>query len=781
VNCKLALRRLVRARIFTGVSVATLGLAIGLNAAVFSIADAVLFRPLPYADPDRLYFLRLVNRQTGRTSVLVPRKLVEALEAHGGAVAAVAWRGPVQLSPHTDADGTELIGNIAVAPNFLAMLGIRPLYGRAFEESDALQPGRAVLLAYASWRNRFGGERRVVGQSMTMAGYPRDIIGVLPRDFIFPSEGYSYPFTTSGRPRFEFLAVTVPRGRSTESPIVRLTSGVHPETAQSEIKGVVQSVAPGFEPRLVPVRSVIFPVETLPLRVLLLAAGFVFLLGCVNLSHLFLVRAQDRQHEANVSLALGATRRRVVSGLFLEAVLVGFCGALAALSIALIAFRALRHQVPTALSGGALMGVDWRVALFSLALGSISAVVFTAWPAWWLATAAGTGTILSGRPESSRPVSQGGFAAVVLQVAVAMILMAMAISATRHFVGVLREPLGFSPENVLTIDTMPSGDSTQATQAFYAETVQLLAGLPDVAAAGAVEALPLSGTIPRDSVPVSGADAIPLVRTLPGYFESAGIRLVRGRLFEWQDVTNSSWAVLSESAASMLFPGLQPVGQQLQSGNSGAFTVVGIVSDAKTSPGRAHDPLVYTIADPAFGGRMELIAAMRQKSLQAAGRIRQFVGGRQREMPVTTRWWSEAIDGMAEYRTPRFLTIVLGTVAALATMLAAIGVFGVVSCSTRRRMHEVAIRLALGAVPTSIARRMTVQTAWPVAIGLVVGVTGTWLMGRVLAAHLVGFRVWEWPVLTGGAAIIASTAMLSVYLPVRKATRLPAMTVLRAK
>jgi putative ABC transport system permease protein len=296
-----------------------------------------------------------------------------------------------------------------------------------------------------------------------------------------------------------------------------------------------------------------------------------------------------------------------------------------------------------------------------------------------------------------------------------------------------------------------------------------------------VEALPLSGRVPRDNVPVTGADAIPLVRTLPGYFETAGIRLLRGRLFDWQDRSVSSDAIVSESAASILFPGLDALGEQLKSEKGGPFTVVGVVGDVRMTFAQSRVPLVYTIVDPKFDGRMELVARLRDRSPQASVEVRKLVGSLERGMPVITAWWSESIDSMAEYRTPRFQSIVLGVVATLATSLAALGVFGVVSYSIRRRMHEVAMRLALGAKPESIARTLTLQMAWPVAIGLCVGLMGTWLMGRVLAAHLMAFRAWEWPVIAGGAAIIASTGILSTYLPARKASRLPAMTVLRSQ
>ena len=184
----------------------------------------------------------------------------------------------------------------------------------------------------------------------------------------------------------------------------------------------------------------------------------------------------------------------------------------------------------------------------------------------------------------------GGFGTVIVQVAVAMVLLSTAIAAARHFVTVLRDPLGFSPENVLTIDAMPSSRSGEA---FYAELVQQLAARSDVVSAGAVEALPLSGVVPRDNVPVAGSDTIPLVRTLPGYFETAGIRLLRGRLFTWQDSAVSPPAIVSESAASLLFPGLDALGQQLKSETAGPFLVVGVVSDIRITPARARDPLVY--------------------------------------------------------------------------------------------------------------------------------------------------------------------------------------------
>jgi hypothetical protein len=376
-----------------------------------------------------------------------------------------------------------------------------------------------------------------------------------------------------------------------------------------------------------------------------------------------------------------------------------------------------------------------------------------------------------------RSANIGGIGTVILQVAITMVLVSMAVAATRHFVGVLRQPLGFAPENVVTVVTEPRGTDRLA---FWIEAVHNLAERPDVVSVGAAEALPLGNIVPRENIPVTGADPVSVVRTLPGYFEAAGIRLLQGRLFEWQDSAVSSLAIASESAAALLFPGRDPLGQQMKSAKGGLFTVIGIVNDVRMTPARPHDPLVYAIVDPSFNGRLALIARLRGRSPQAPQEIRQYVGSMLREMPVTTSWWSAAITSLAEYRTPRFQTIVLGTLATLATTLAALGLFGVVSYSTKQRMHEIAIRVALGAMPESVTRRLALRMAGPVIIGLLAGLVGTWLLGRVLTAYLVGFRGWEWQVLTGAATLIAATAWLSTHLPARKASRLPAMKVLRS-
>ncbi len=514
----------------------------------------------------------------------------------------------------------------------------------------------------------------------------------------------------------------------------------------------------------------------------MIATSLVLVLACANLSHLFLVRTEERQHEVRTSFALGATRPAVVRTVLLEAIALGLCGALVALLIALVSFGALQHQVPLSLSGGARVGLDWRVAIWALALGVASALICSARPLSNLAAAKIQDGFVSQRSPSARrppPLRSGS---MMLQVAVTLVCLSTAIAATRHFVSVLQEPLGFAPQNVLTVHALPSGP-VESVHAFYLNAVQTLRGRPGVISAGAIEALPLSGATVSDSISTTRADGIPLLRALPGYFEAAGIRLLEGRAFDWHDHAASSTAVLSSSAATILFPDLKvaPVGQRITSPSGDPLTVIGIVADVKMTAGRRHDPVAYTVADRRFTGRLELLVRMRDALPGRADEVRHSVAGLEPEMVVTTRWWSTSINSTSEYRTPRFHATVLIAVATLAVGLTALGVFGVASYSWKSRRHELAIRVALGAQPASITRMLALQIMRPVSIGLVGGLFGTWLAGPFLAAYLVGFTVWDWSVIGSGTAIVVSTAVLSVYLPARRASRLPPMTVLHTE
>jgi len=784
-----ALRKAATAPLSTSLAVATLALALGANSAVFSIADAVLFRPLPYAEPGRLYLLETLNRQTGRYLPIVSPESMEALQ-EADLFEGVARKGPFSLIVEQGADGAEHVGIMAVAPDYFDVLGVRPRLGRLFDARDADEPGRRVVLTFASWQQRFGADETVIGRSAVINGERRDIIGVLPRGFVFPATAIP-PLALEVWPKYEYIttepASALMRGAVVE-PVVRLGRGVTRDQAQARIDAVASSVTPAGAaadgvPVLVDLRTEIFPTGQPVMRLLLVASAFVLLLGCVNLAHLLLTRTHARVHEVAVRAALGAGRWRLMRPIVLEAVVIGVAAAVVALVVTSLTFDALRRQVPALAYGDASVGVDWRVGLLTVTLGVLSGVAFGAVPAWLLAGSDLQTSLARRGRQAARPHRAFGRATVALQTALATVLVTGAVVATRNLVAVLSSPLGFSPQNVMAIDARPPFRDRAAVAAFCQQVVQALAERRDVASAGATSDLPLVSYIAPggDAVQTTGGDAIANVSVLPGYFETVGIRIVRGRTFTWRDTSaDARAAIVSESASRALFEGMDPLGRTVATKDGRELDVIGVVADVRTSPNDQPPPLAYTI----LGGRLrrpKFVARMRAPVDTAPAEIRRAVNAMANDMPVTTAWLTDAIDSLAEYRTPRFQTLVLGTFATLAILLTVLGVFGVVSALVTSRTHELGVRLALGATRSSVVGLMLRYTVAPAVVGVAVGVGSGWLLGRVAEAHLSGFEVGGPGAFVAGAAVAVATAFLSAYVPARRAGRLDPTALLRVE
>jgi predicted permease len=773
-----AIRRLSRTPVFAVMSLLTLSSAIALNSAVFSVVDGVLFRPLPYSSPGDLYVLRLVERGTGRELSVIPRPLLESIPTDGEAIVAIAHRGPVANVPHSSPDGAELIGTIAVAPNFLDVLGVRPYIGRSFDARDTQEPGVNVLLTHGSWRDRFGGKRDVVGQSIVISGTTRRIVGVLPPDFVFPAEGLAYPYAPAGRAHFEFLTV----GRSQSKgiavdPLVRIRPSVTRQRAEAKISAALAIMRPDAEARLLAIRPLLFPGRTDVLRVLLAGAVLVLVLGCANLAVLFLARVQERDQEIAVTLALGGTRSQAVQALLIEALALSLTAALVALFAAYAVSGLLQREIPIVLSGTAPFGVDLRVALFTVGLGVLSAVLFTLLPAWVIAQGNWHPSLLSFRSRLSARRRPNGSSAVALQVAVAVMLLILTAGAAQQLFEVMRQRLGFSPRNLLTIHVLDS--SQAAPDEFYSGLVDGIASHPDVVSAGAVEGLPLSGAVPKEHLIVD-TNRIPLMRVVPGYFETIGVRVLRGRSFEPQEGPSNS-AVLSESAAALLFRDEDPIGKQFKSELGTSFSVVGVVNDVRLSLTPSLDACAYAVVDQAFLGRMEVLARFRDESTAASAAVRRLAGASGRSTVVLTSWWSDSIHRMTEYRTPRFQTIVLGAAGGLAMLLSAAGLAGVMSSSARWRLRELAIRIALGAQPRKVTWMLVFNICGPVAIGLCAGIVGAWVTSGLLRSQLVGFGIPEWDVTAAAVLLMSTVALVSIYLPARRVSGLSPTTILRVE
>jgi putative ABC transport system permease protein len=782
-DLKIAWRGLLHARGFAAVAVATFALAIGANTAIFSVADAVLFRPLPYRDAGHVHILQWANRQTGARFALVEYDDLRAIGDLAGGVRGVGMLEPVNSAIVMGADGVETLSTVAVTTNYFQLLGVEATRGRLFDARDEAAPGRALILSHAAWRQRFGGDESVVGRPLTLAGQTFDVVGVLPPDFVFPSGMRSRP---------ELVTVLPPAAPGAKGgaihAIVRRDPGVSREQAQAQVDAAIAPLVRVRQPNdartvvLEDVRSVLYPVGRGIMTLLVAAAGLVLLIGCANLANMQLARSRRRAREIGVHLALGASRARLVRLAILEALLIGVAGAVVAVGVTSATFEMWLRQVPPVAYGGAPVGVGVRVVLFAVGLGSLGALLFASVPAWRSASLDAQ-ALLQNRSDSGRMRRTLGGPMIAAQVALAVVLVFGALIASRAFLSVLRVPLGFDPENIVTVSVVPRVPRGPARQEFYVRAVETLARRHDVVAVGAVGSMPLDSRAPDEGVEIAGVrqNLAGISHVLPGYFETLGIPLMRGRLLGWDDLrAGSDAAVLADAAARALFANRDPLGQTFSNGRGRQFTVVGVVADVQKSLDRPASYPVYVLPKDA-PAPLTLVIRTRTRSEATRAGIKGDVNALAAATPVTVQWWEDVIRGLTAYRNPRFQTLVLGSFAVLAIGLTGVGVFGIVAFLVATRTREMGIRLALGARAESLVRLIVRQSLAPVAVGLLFGLIATRWASRLAEAQLFKVETRDPVTLAVAALTVVAAALLAAYLPARRASRVDPAVVLRVE
>lgn len=779
-DLRYACRALRRSPGFAAVAILTVALAVGANTAIFSIADAVLFRPLPYRDPASLFVIQMRNPATGRASTMVRWSHLRTVQDHHRGVGDVATLEPGPTVVAATAAGPEYLRTAAVSSNYFDVFGAEAAHGRLLGGADLTAGGRPAMLSYESWRRRFGGDRRIVGSAVSFGRERYDIVGIL-------SPGYLFPSPIVRRPELIVLHQTWDDGPNQGAlyPVVRLTPGTTPEQASEELAVLAAGSAETAQsagrsvPALVPVRSVLFPAGRPIMRLLLAAALLVLLVGCANLANLFLARLQHRQRDLGVRAALGASRARVLRPLAFEAMVVGLAGSVLALMVTILSIDALLRLVPPIAYGSAAVGVDLRVGAFAIALGSLGAGLFAALVAWRISRLDLIAIIqrrLAGPSSLSRRFGQP---MIAVQVAVTLVLVFGAVIAGRAFVSVLQVPLGFDAERVVTIDAATPGAT--GGRDFYATVLDRLRAHPDVVAAGATSTLPLAGTAMFDSLPgVDGDRRAGVNLVMPGYLETIGVRLVRGRVLDARDLrTASDVIVLSESAVRALLPGREPIGATVQNSSGRRFTVIGVVGDLRirlddsdvAAVGYTLPPadVVLTIVARVRTGNEAVLAALRSLAVAAAG-----------GQPVDAAWWSASISDITAYRNPRFQTVVLGGFALLALALTATGVFGLISFLVASRAGELGVRSSLGATPRSLMQLVARQALTPVALGIIGGLVGSRGLAKLAAAQLYDVQTNDPLTLAGTTVVVIVAAGAAAYVPARRARRADPVSLLRA-
>jgi len=807
-DLRYGLRMLAKNPGFTAVAVLTLALGIGANTAIFSVVDAVVLRPLPYKDPDRLVMVKeRIPLVTPEPIPVCAPDVVQFQRQNQVFESVAAFRsGQFDLSGEGE---PERITAERVNASLFSLLGVQPLVGRAFT-ADEDQPGHSLaILSYALWKRRFGANPDAVGRTVRLDRQAYTVIGVMPRSFVFPLRGMD-----QGDAADVFVPMAFTRDELSDegdnfnySVLARLKPGIGLARANADADTIayriLQTYPPQFRDRIklgavaLPLSGqVVGGVRTL-LLLLLGAVGFVLLIACANIANLVLTRAAHRQREIAVRLALGAGRLRLLRQLAAENLLLALAGAGLGLVLAFAIMQGLVRWMPVNIPRVHAIGLDLAVLAFTLTLAVLAGLVFGVVPA----LAASRTDLNSTLKEGGRSAQQGPqhhhlrSVLVVAEVALSLVLLVGAGLLVRSFERVLATQPGFQPEHILTASlSLPEALYKQEQiRSFYRDLMARLQELPGVKAVGASTDLPLQAGWNHVFTPEgyqtphgAGLNVCYHSVILGDYLRTMGVPLLRGRYFTEQD-TPASTAVLivSESLAKRYWPNLDPIGKRLHWGppesKDAWLTIVGVVGDVKQGPLDAptiqHTYESYAQHDvPANTLNVAVRAAGDPASLASA--LRAAVWGLDRQLAVAdVRTMSQVISESTAPR--RFNLCLLLAFAALAVALAGIGIYGVLSYSVAQRTHEIGIRMALGAQRGEVLRLVVGQGLLHLGLGIAIGIAGALALTRFLASLLYEVRATDPVTFVAVSAILTGIALLASYVPARRATKVDPMVALR--
>ena len=796
-------------------AVLTLALGIGANTAIFSVVNAVLLSPLPYADAHRLMLVKeiLPNISAEPFNVSGPdiaeiQKLNHVFEGVGGfRVWTYEFSGkgePVRVTANR------------ISSALFEVLGVQPIAGRVFTPQEEQFGHQVVILSYGFWQRQFGGQPDILGQSLNLDRKPYTIVGVMPQSFVFPLPGMMQGAAAD---------LWVPLGLSKEELAdfgdnfsYTVVGKLKPEIKQGQVNADLQLVAqrvletykqwsrdagaPLGDFRLgmvsVPLRDeVTGPLKPM-LLMLLCAVGFVLLIACVNVANLLMMRSVGRQKEIAVRLAIGAGRFRLLRQFLVEGMLLAITGGGLGLALAVWFKDVLVAHMPANVPQFQAIELDWTVLLFSFLIVTLSGLAFGALPTLWVSrTDFGPSLQESGRGNSQGKDHQRMRAAfVIVEVALSVVLLVGAGLMVRSFQRVLSTNPGFRPEHVLTasIDLPPTEEYSQDEKvaSFYKQLMEKLRQTPGITAAGGSTDLPLLGgwthafTVEGYQPPPGPELSLGNHSVIYGdYLQAMGIPLLRGRYFTEHDGPKSAHVlIVSESLAKKYWPGQDALGKRLKWGPPESIdpwlTVVGVVGDVKQGPletaADAHTYEPYA----QLGAPLSLRIAVRGQGDSAglAAGVRAAVWSLDRQLALgSVRTMDEVISRSTASR--RFSLVLLAAFAALALLLAAIGIYAVLAYSVARRTHEIGVRMALGARSGDVVRLVLGQGLRVTAIGIVFGVAGALGLTRFLQSLLYEVQPTDPPTFIGALLLLVSVSVAASYLPVRRAVRVDPMVALR--
>ena len=792
-DVRYAVRLIRRAPMFTAAVVGTVALAIAANTAIFSVVNAVLLRPLPFAEPGRLIQVAEKNDALGLpnfgASVLnllswrERARSVDALSAIGFSSFTLSGLGePEQLS-----------GN-RVSPSLMPLLGLAPVAGRAFTP-DEERPGAppVAMIGEGLWARRFGRDPAVVGRAVTLNGLPVTIVGVAPRALNLISGGDVYvPLTIDPSTEIRLNHVIFVAGR--------LKPRVTIQQAQAEFDTIAQAVAAAYpEMRDWGVHLLTFfdtfvsaQLKT-GLLVLLGAVAFVLLIACANIANLLLSRSASRQKEIAVRVAMGATQSRVLRQLLVESVALSAIGGAIGIVAAVWAVRAINASLPPNLLPVPAVRVDAVVLSFAAGLTLLAGLIFGIAPACYTAKT----DVHDMLKHTARPAGGGSGARVrsalaAAELALATLLLVGAGLLLESFLNLQRVRLGFEPRGLLTFQLAPPTSRyplTDKAPGFYRALLESLRAAPGVRGAAVSSGIPFGqGNYTTSPLQASGPSALPADAAVPidwrivspGYFKTMSIPLLRGRDFSDAEGAGApAVAIVSQATARKFFGDMDPIGRSLhRAADARPFAIVGVVGDVRSTTLNQESPAIYYPLSTRAWPLMDVVVRADVPPETLLPALRQKVHEIDGELPLATvRTMDEWLSASAAQ--PRLSATLLGAFAAVAVLIAAIGIYGVIAYSVNQRTREIGLRMALGARPGGVMRLIVKEGMIVAAAGIGAGLAAASLLGRAIASLVYAVPVDDPPTFAGVGLLLALVAFAACAIPARRAARLDPMEALR--
>jgi putative ABC transport system permease protein len=820
------LRMLIKNPMFTLMAILTLALGIGANTAIFSVVDAVLLRPLPYPEANRLVFLWSTFTSQGiqTSGSALPDYYTWRDQNHVFDGLAGFYNADFNLS--SAGSTPELIQGAYVTANFFQVLRVSPAFGRLFtNDEEQFGKHRVVLLSHGLWQRRFAGQRDIVGSDIRLAGENYRVAGVMPQGLPFfdnlPEVELWVPISFAPNDNM------ATRNNHFVNLVGRLRPGVTTQQAQAEVSAIAKSMEErypdnkGLGGSVVPMQEQIAGDSRSALLVLLGAVAFVLLVACVNVANLLLARASAREKELAIRASLGASRARIVRQVIVECLPLGLVGGALGILLAIWGIDLLSSLLPASLPRGNAISVNSRVLIFTFALAFLTVLIFGLLPAFQAARSDVRESLNEGGRSGigNRKQGRARRLLVVAEVALALVLLAGAGLMVRTFIKLRQVDLGFTARSVLTTRvTLPQAkyptpltvDDPRDPPAlnFYDQLLTRVRALPGVRTATAATILPLgAGDAWGKFFSIEGRtetslDKVPLVRfalVSPDYFQTFGVAVRTGRSFINEDKGNSQpVAIINETLARRFFPNEDPVGktifmgppeslrppeEQTPSNRAERRTIVGVVSDVKGgSLNRPVSPMVYAPLTQyrREGWNNSLMLAIQTsvppETLTAA--IRDQVRALDSDQPIT------AVSTMDQLlaRTlseAKFRLLLFGLFGVLALVLAAIGIYGVMATSVSQRTHEIGLRMALGAQKRDVLRLIIRQGMTSVIVGIGAGLAFAFALTRLMSTLLFGVTPTDPATLALITILLGIVALLACYLPARRAMKVDPLVALR--